>query len=1708
MRRNKRLLISLLSAAVILPAAVCTSRGAGLNLLEEGSLDVFEVRDSTAGSISDEFNRYIDRTEPMKFDKKLWEDIKKEKEKGEYEVMPEVYAPATISGSTYTLMGEELPQAEIELPYQTRLSITGRKSISVKYGNVYYMGDEDDRTIKGTPVDVTKGFEMEQELRVRIKGKVGEKITVNVDYDDTKPSYDEDARRISVLYNGDKEEIIQEAAFGDITLSLPSTHFVGYSKNVFGAKVRGRYKKFSFMAIGSQTKGKTEIKEFTGQATFTKKDINDTSYTRRTYYNIDLGVGTSHLPIDPGSVKVYLDDKDGSNNDSTNASYMAVTYYGSTQTYSGYFYQLVAGRDYTVDTVKGILNFNTYIKSNYVIAVEYKYNDGKGKVGYSSGDPVMIKDENETLAYEFKNRYNLGSTKILRDDFVLKFLDLNRNKVELPYGSYDIDYDLGLLEFTKDTPFYKKSKAEGYDKGGFADIYNNTNPQHHYIIYVEYKKRIKSYLLRPNIIKGSERVLMDEKVLERDVDYVIDYPSGFLTFLNPEKIDETTGIEVTYEYMPFGGLFKETLIGMRGEYNFSENLFVGGTMLYNWASAPMELPQIHSTPESTLVLDSDFKLNIEPVRYFPLPTTVSGEVAQSIYNPNTLGKAIIDNMEGIRQPYSLPMNPDSWFIARTPSGVPQKPSWLTLREEDEYLSDINPNVSTSDDEKKKVMYLDYDLPADSADSEVSIVFPMSDSGIDLTMKDTVQMWIFGDGRGTEIQLDFGSISEDADSTGEIKTEDKNNNNTLDKGEDKGWKYIYEGSTYTVGDDNSRIDTNDLDGDGQLDVFEDYQVFDVYREDLLRVDWRGWKRIVIPRGGTDAKWSAVKHARITLRNNNTSGSIGFASIEAVGNKWEIATGTSTLFVDAVNNYDNEDYETPIDMDIYQDIYSEVGGSDLDKEQAMELRYEDLADGTTVYVYSKYPQAVDFSQHKKISFLLYGDGEGVDFFISFGAGNNYFIRKVKTDFRGWRKFTYKLSEDFEEVGAPKLTNIAEVRLGLINNTGTERSGKVWVNEIYLEEPEKRIGHAWRGSFESSVPGYLNFGGTYQTMDKDFQTITTPPKNQNNTTYSANARLTAISYLPIYGNYTESIIETPPERIKPTELNPYLTEDDSGEVVKKSGSVGADFTKRYFPKLTGGFAKSEETSNFTGKTEVSETRKGSGSYGIPLRLFFLPETIRGSYRKTDTDISWKEYKREQNPLGGFEESLEETIEYSYGADMDLFKLLMLQPSYLKNEKYKTWDYYFGPYANLEDPVRWKWSQSQDVGLDTRLSLLKWFRPNAKATVKTDESYNYIKDGSLSLYGGTKDVSRNFNLKAGAGLPVTKLLPFFSPVDNLRLNSNIELEKGETYNDMDADYDVFSNLDPMVLLSTTTTETSRLVTLTNRTSQKYTADWTPLKFLRLNKGVLNLMGGMDVRGVYTNIFQRKETTGTVLKTLTEIWPDLDVSLGKLDRLPFSRNYMTDIAPKGNYSFKDERTFSNGEGISLNTRIRYGGSCRFMLFSGFDTLLDYDKQETELIDLQNEEKDWETRAFSETYGAQVKIKLKQYSNLITRYTYRKDEKLQFPDNLLTDIERHSPSIRYDAIINLPSKFKLPIFGKEISLLNRLKIIAEIRGEFSRSDLDIEKTNSDKYMSDIATEMDISSNIRWTIGFGAQYMEYLYGKYRKANSYFAFHLKTELVIRF
>src|SRR5882724_144866 len=99
---------------------------------------------------------------------------------------------------------------------------------------------------------------------------------------------------------------------------------------------------------------------------------------------------------------------------------------------------------------------------------------------------------------------------------------------------------------------------------------------------------------------------------------------------------------------------------------------LGSTIIYDFAPQQTSAPDIRQTSGSWLVEESD--MHLKDLIFNPIPmlkSSFSAEVARSVRNPNTFGKALIDNMEGIEDDTSISMSKLSWQISSNPSALGQ-----------------------------------------------------------------------------------------------------------------------------------------------------------------------------------------------------------------------------------------------------------------------------------------------------------------------------------------------------------------------------------------------------------------------------------------------------------------------------------------------------------------------------------------------------------------------------------------------------------------------------------------------------------------------------------------------------------------------------------------------------------------------------------------------------------------------------------------------------------------------------------------------------------------------------------------------------------------------------------------------------------------------------------------------------------------------------
>ncbi|MBI5208637.1 MAG: hypothetical protein HY927_01530 [Elusimicrobia bacterium] len=953
------------------------------SLIERPDKSLIFERPAEPAAEPAEFEEFRGKLKPFEFSQERWNKARSDIEHG---VAPSE-APPSAPGPAQALAAPadpapRPPQPEVELPtYGTSLSVTGRKVISFQYSEKRYINPQktNNRPATSGMLDIT------QQLQLRMQGKVGPKITVNVDYDDTKTNKQD----ISVVYQGDPNEVVQNVSFGDIDLSLPATEFVQYNKQLFGIRADVKYKGLKASVIGSRTKGQTKILHFYGNTKFTSVDIPDNSYIRRQYYDVSFG-DPNRLPIQAGSERLFVAQQTpGAQINLNDVDLTADDLAVRSSSFTGRFSQMVAGTDYSIDYAKGIVTFRYQLQPQHVVALSYVDAAGRpivfqSTIAYSGGSglykliktpadlPISVSTETG-YNREIKTFYSIGQNQIVRDDgrgnFVLKVLDpTTRNEVGSalnPPQKYpdtiEVDFENGNFRLLQ--PF---SVANDSPTAPDPDLYAPT-PVSKRLFRVEYNYRFKTFFLEPSIVNQSEVVILDRQKLVRNVDYFIDYDAGFVTFFNEDRIRPDSEISIAYEVAPFLGLSNESLMGSRVSYDWGPHVSMGSTLLYQSGIKSPTVPTVTELARSLLTYEFDTKLTDIKLLSFLRLISLKAEFAQSRQNPNLNDYAIIDNMEGIKQEDMAPTVDTAWRIASNPPPAgpadPSKVDWFT---EDVKILDINPRSQAGSEETQKVLGLKYDFSDPANTNEVSIVFPFSVAGEDFSQKNILEVVMLGDASANELNFHLGGVNEDADANGILDTEDTNIDGILEEWEDTGQSYAPAGkASRHYGVHNGRVDTEDLNKNGRLDA-QDFSGDDFgYKgtgvnaalhnatdsTDHASVNFGPdkWRTFQIPLNistATASRWTAIKQLRISVRKKaggaacaGLSCAIKFARIAVVGNTWlrgqagDPSTGQGqtaaleTLTATPVNSVDNPDY-VPIfnaggqASDAFKDLYGDV------------------------------------------------------------------------------------------------------------------------------------------------------------------------------------------------------------------------------------------------------------------------------------------------------------------------------------------------------------------------------------------------------------------------------------------------------------------------------------------------------------------------------------------------------------------------------------------------------------------------------------------------------------------------------------------------------------------------------------------------------------------------------------------------------------------
>ena len=346
-------------------------------------------------------------------------------------------------------------------------------------------------------------------------------------------------------------------------------------------------------------------------------------------------------------------------------------------------------------------------------------------------------------------------------------------------------------------------------------------------------------------------------------------------------------------------------------FNFSTGYIL------NTGQKPLQIPSPNEAPSRLQAFNINTSLGysfniawlINPIpliqiENFPFSVDFSGEAAFSHNNPNSVGAALIDSMEGAREASSVPTFKHNWRPTSIPSTnnnereailpIPNSENRAVFRilpkdDEDskaignymrnQYIpaSIINPLARST--EERLIMEIGYDL-TDVIEEWGGFSYGLSSSGSDLSDRESIELWfrVLGEDAIT-LHIDIGMVSEDSDIDMRLDSEDLpktledingdgkidtldldlenlpdsykySANGSLDTGEDKGWDYNSTLQNLRIGADNKVLDTEDLNGDGVLDTIDSYlgisiPLNNIPAEWVKKENKNGWTFLSIP-----------------------------------------------------------------------------------------------------------------------------------------------------------------------------------------------------------------------------------------------------------------------------------------------------------------------------------------------------------------------------------------------------------------------------------------------------------------------------------------------------------------------------------------------------------------------------------------------------------------------------------------------------------------------------------------------------------------------------------------------------------------------------------------------------------------------------------------------------------------------------------------------
>jgi len=341
-----------------------------------------------------------------------------------------------------------------------RVSLSARGNVTLK-GNLVFQ----DQELIRSKLSETRNthLEFDQTQRISVEGKIGERVSVNVDQDSERDFNWENNIRIN--YKGEEDDIIQSVDAGNVSLSLPGSQSLMGSashQGLFGVKTVSKLGPMNITAIASVVNTEKKSQEYKGQSEAQTYEIKDYNYVANKYFFVHEwfrnGISTikngkqifipSFYPLQSGlhlignvvirNFELYQLDQTTNAETNPGTAYANIDEPQESNDQTGNYKRLEQGQDYVLSEDLGYIRLRQKASDEvfgctYVIADRITGDTlaviGEGiSVANDYLKMKMLKPRNLNPSHPvwplmFKNVYYLGANNINREGFELRIIN-------------------------------------------------------------------------------------------------------------------------------------------------------------------------------------------------------------------------------------------------------------------------------------------------------------------------------------------------------------------------------------------------------------------------------------------------------------------------------------------------------------------------------------------------------------------------------------------------------------------------------------------------------------------------------------------------------------------------------------------------------------------------------------------------------------------------------------------------------------------------------------------------------------------------------------------------------------------------------------------------------------------------------------------------------------------------------------------------------------------------------------------------------------------------------------------------------------------------------------------------------------------------------------------------------------------------------------